>query len=56
MRGEARQRQQAYLARQGKETNAQGEAREGQDNTEARQELKFHTKTTGRRKQTVGKM
>jgi len=50
MRGKARPRQLAYLARQGKAPNAQHKAREGQDNAEARQELKFHTKSTGRRK------
>jgi len=41
------------LAKQGKAINAQGEAREGQDHAEARQELKLHTKTTGCRKLTV---
>jgi len=31
---------------QDKAINAQGEAREDQNNAEAKQELKFHTKTT----------
>jgi len=56
LRCKARRGRGSKLTGRGKATNAHGEAREGQDNAETRQELKFHTKTTGRSKYAVGKM